>query len=59
MRASREEWAKRVERWRESGLSAEQYASKLGINCQRSPSWIHRRSAKWIHAVRRSGERRP
>lgn len=39
MRASREEWEKRVERWRESGLSAEQYASELGINAGRLKFW--------------------
>jgi hypothetical protein len=39
MRASREEWAKRVERWRESGLSAEQYASELGINAGTLKFW--------------------
>jgi hypothetical protein len=32
MRASRDEWAKRVERWRDSGLRAEQFAAELGIN---------------------------
>jgi hypothetical protein len=31
-RASAEEWQKRVERWRESGLSADQFAAELGIN---------------------------
>jgi hypothetical protein len=39
MRASREEWAKRVKRWRESGLSAEQYASELGINAGTLKFW--------------------
>ena len=39
MRASREEWAKCVERWRESGLSAEQYASELGINAWTLKFW--------------------
>jgi hypothetical protein len=29
---SRAEWQKRVERWRDSGLSAEQFAAELGIN---------------------------
>ena len=31
MRTSREEWRKRVERWKDSGLTAEQYATELGI----------------------------
>lgn len=42
MRASREEWRKRVERWRESGLSAEQYASELGINAGTLKFWKYK-----------------
>ena len=30
-RAGRAEWQKRIERWKDSGLSAEQFASELGI----------------------------
>ena len=30
--ASRAEWQKRIERWRDSGPSAEQFAVELGIN---------------------------
>jgi hypothetical protein len=37
-RASRETWAKRVERWKESGLTAKEYAAELGINAH-SLSW--------------------
>jgi hypothetical protein len=37
-RESQETWAKRVERWKEGGLTAEQYASELGIN-PRSLRW--------------------
>lgn len=36
--AIRETWAKRVERWKESGLSAKEIAAELGINA-RSLSW--------------------
>jgi hypothetical protein len=35
---SREAWAKRVERWKDSGLSAKEYAAEVGINA-RSLSW--------------------
>ena len=42
MRASREEWQKRVARWRESGLSAEQYASELGINAGTLKFWKYK-----------------
>ena len=31
-RTSREEWAKRVERWQDSGLSAQEFCAELGYN---------------------------
>jgi hypothetical protein len=31
-RESRKVWTKRVERWRDSGLSATEFASQIGIN---------------------------
>jgi len=37
-RLVREQWAKRVERWKESGLTAKEFAAELGINA-RSLSW--------------------
>lgn len=36
--AIREKWAKRVERWRDSGLSATEFAAASGINA-RSLTW--------------------
>ena len=36
--ATREEWAKRVEGWRRSRLSAADYAAKVGVN-PRSLAW--------------------
>jgi transposase len=36
--ATREEWSKRIERWKDSGLSAKEFASETGINA-RSLSW--------------------
>lgn len=30
-RTSRGEWAKRVERWKDSGLSAREYAAEIGV----------------------------
>jgi hypothetical protein len=32
MRTARAEWAKRVERWADSGLTAKEFAAELGIN---------------------------
>jgi transposase len=36
--AAREQWAKRVERWKDSGLSAKEFAAETGINAN-SLSW--------------------
>ncbi len=38
-RTSAEEWQKRVERWRDSGLAAEQFAAELGINAGTLKFW--------------------
>jgi hypothetical protein len=41
-RESREVWTKRVERWRASGLTADEFASEVGIksNTLRHWSWL-------------------
>ncbi len=39
---SRAEWQKRIERWRDSGLSAEQFAAELGINFGTLKYWKYR-----------------
>jgi hypothetical protein len=41
-RTSAEEWQKRVERWRESGLSADQFAAELGINAGTLRFWQYK-----------------
>jgi hypothetical protein len=38
-RTSAEEWQKRIERWRESGLTADQFATELGINAGSLRFW--------------------
>jgi hypothetical protein len=38
-RTSRAEWAKRVERWKDSGLSAKQYASEIGVKATTLSYW--------------------
>jgi hypothetical protein len=38
----RAEWQKRIERWRDSGLSAEQFAAELGINAGTLKYWKYR-----------------
>jgi transposase len=39
MRASREEWRRRIERWRDSGLTADQFAASAGINAGTLKFW--------------------
>ena len=41
-RTSREEWRKRVERWRDSGLTAEQFAAEVGINAGTLQFWKYK-----------------
>lgn len=38
-RATREIWAKRVERWTDSGLSAAEFATEAGINARTLTFW--------------------
>jgi hypothetical protein len=39
MRTTRVEWAKRVERWADSGLTAKEFAAELGINSRSLVFW--------------------
>jgi hypothetical protein len=38
-RADRETWAKRVERWKDSGLSAAQFAAEIGVSAKALSWW--------------------
>ena len=38
-RATAEEWAKRVERWRDSGLTAKEFAAEAGLNAGTLSGW--------------------
>jgi hypothetical protein len=38
-RASREIWIKRVERWRDSGLGAKEFAEQIGVDVDRLRHW--------------------
>ena len=41
-RTSRAEWAKRVERWRDSGLTAKEFAAEAGVNASTLAYWSWR-----------------
>lgn len=45
-RESREVWAKRVERWRESGLRANEFAAEVGVNAATLAQWKYRLAAE-------------
>jgi hypothetical protein len=51
MRTTRAEWAKRVERWADSGLTAKEFAAELGINPRSLVFW------KW--QLKRDGQSAP
>lgn len=48
-RESRDVWAKRVERWQDSGLTAREFAAELGIN--------HRTLSFWKYQLAKEGAR--
>lgn len=41
-RASREEWRRRVERWKDSGLTAKEFAAETGINAGTLQFWRYK-----------------
>jgi transposase len=56
-RASREEWAKRVERWKDSGLSAKEYAAEIGVKATTLSYWSWKLGSDGGRGGDRSGER--
>jgi transposase len=57
-RTSRETWAKRVERWRDSGLTAKEYAAEVGVNAHSLSWWKWRLSSGATTRERSSRTRR-
>jgi hypothetical protein len=51
-RVGREEWAKRIERWRDSGLTTAEFAAELGINPKTLTYWA------WTLKREASGKKR-
>jgi hypothetical protein len=51
-RVEREEWAKRVERWRDGDLTTAEFAAELGINPKTLTysAWTLKREAGWKEA---------
>jgi hypothetical protein len=55
-REGREVWAKRVERWRDSGLTLKEFAAEIGVNANTLAGWRWRLSSR--EAVAPVAERR-
>ena len=45
-REGREVWAKRVERWRDSGLTLKEFAAEIGVNANTLAGWRWRLSSQ-------------
>lgn len=61
VRTSRDEWAKRVERWRDSGLSAAEFGAEVGVNPRTLTywKWMLSREAAGLAAPRRRSRSAP
>lgn len=55
-REGRDVWAKRVERWRDSGLTLKEFAAEIGVNANTLAGWRWRLSSR--EAVAPGAERR-
>lgn len=60
-KTSAEEWQKRVERWRDSGLTADEFAAELGINAGTLKFWQYklRKEKRITGGTRRRPARKP
>jgi hypothetical protein len=56
-RADRETWSKRIERWKESGLSAKEFAAEIGVTPS-ALSWWKWQLGRKIDAPKAPGQRR-
>src|SRR5512134_1141166 len=58
-REGREVWAKRVERWRDSGLTLKEFAAEIGVNANTLAGWRWRLSSREAVATVASEGRGP
>jgi hypothetical protein len=56
-RASRDEWRKRVDRWKDSGLTAKEFAAETGINAGTLQFWRYKLARGTPASVRRRARR--
>jgi len=55
----REDWAKRVERWKDSGLTAKEFAAELGINAGSLQQWAYQLKKGAVRGKRETAEHQP
>jgi len=58
-RSSRSLWAKRVERWKDSGLTVKEFASEIGVNANTLSHWNWRLGKESGSAPRKKPARVP
>lgn len=58
MKATREDWVKRVERWKDSGLTAREYAMEIGVNVNTLQHWGWKLKAEAAGEKPRGAKRR-
>jgi transposase len=58
-RANRDEWQTRVERWKDSGLSAKQFAAEAGINAGTLQFWKYKLKKQSAEPPRSARRRAP
>lgn len=56
-RASRDEWRKRVDRWKDSGLTAKEFAAETGINAGTLQFWRYKLTRGTPASARRRARR--
>jgi hypothetical protein len=54
-RASRDEWRTRVERWKDSGLTAKEFAAETGVNAGTLQFWRYKLRRAEPASIRRRG----
>lgn len=57
MKTNRAEWARRIERWRASGLSAGEFGAAIGVKAKALQNWKWRLSAERHQAAAGEGAR--
>jgi hypothetical protein len=58
-RANRDEWQQRVDRWKESGLTAKEFAAEMGLNAGTLQFWKYKLKKRDVRSSRRRSQKAP